>query len=923
MKLPDALSSLTAQLVALGALCALLLFSQLGSLGIWEPWEAAEILTAMEYASRPAFDPAVVVDRPEAPGYNWAVPTLEGKPVASSLLQIWLVKALLPAQGEDIRELVGALERNARLPFALFGALLALSLFAWIRRHADALRAALASVALIGFPVLFVGAHNVATPLLFVATTSLALIAAFELVHAESSRRAWAMSALLTLSLLATALDQRLSGVLLVLSVVAASALIELPRSAAASRPKRATMIASFLTFCLPALLLLVALATSSYDQLLETLSKPYAGRLMMLLTALTSIAAALIAARKTRTVQALLSPQGLIPLLLTAALLALIGHAYGEVNPTLLKRGELLDEIPSLAFLLGDTPYGQSLAKQHFRLDLWIRQIGFATFPWAALIPAALAHLARSMQSPDDQLDARSPRPDGATLEALHRYLLTWAFVALFFMAAASTQDHYFYPAYAPLAAACGLLLGDVGFWLESRRLKPIRPYLVGMSAVAIVLMLGKDLERYPHRFIELFAQMPKELALPENFSWGKSYKPLKYVMLVVLILGFFKPLSWALLQLEGAPALRERFKAWRAKESELFAPITPAELSPLEERALRRDALLRGETTSSSKLAAALAPVARLIERPASRAVLVASTFTLFALATLFSYIPEATNHLSQRHIFETFITSSEPGQKLYGYQTPKNDTSLYLRDINALASSRELLAAMGDGQERLFAIVPRDKLAQVNMTVRQQLKRNVNVLNADSSKLVLISDRLDPGQPDYNFIAERILDPSEQLPEAIQHPVTFEDERGQQVHATFDGQLEFLGYSLDRLGDQKGPGVPAYDWGEGIELSLFFRVKKRVPASQQFFVHLDTAGNRLHGDHYPLSGDFPTNTWLPGDIVRDTHTIPVESYSKPGNYSINFGFYIGDNRMKIEPKSAHRNDNRVTIGNIRVTR
>ncbi len=133
------LRSLPVQLAVLGALSLLLLFAQLGTLGVWEPWEAREILTAMEYGSRPAFDASIIDKNPSASGYNWAVPTLDGKPVATSLLKIWLLDALLPAANTDIRELVGTLERNARLPTALLCLLLSLGTFTWLHRHTTAL----------------------------------------------------------------------------------------------------------------------------------------------------------------------------------------------------------------------------------------------------------------------------------------------------------------------------------------------------------------------------------------------------------------------------------------------------------------------------------------------------------------------------------------------------------------------------------------------------------------------------------------------------------------------------------------------------------------------------------------------------------------------------------------------------------------
>ena len=99
------------------------------------------------------------------------------------------------------------------------------------------------------------------------------------------------------------------------------------------------------------------------------------------------------------------------------------------------------------------------------------------------------------------------------------------------------------------------------------------------------------------------------------------------------------------------------------------------------------------------------------------------------------------------------------------------------------------------------------------------------------------------------------------------------------------------------------------------------MYFRSLARVPGNQQLFVHIDTRGNRLHGDHYPLGGDLPTNYWVPGDVIEDTHTIPVDNYTARGRYTINFGFYMGKKRMDAAPDKAHGGRNRVTIGELQV--
>ena len=146
-----------------------------------------------------------------------------------------------------------------------------------------------------------------------------------------------------------------------------------------------------------------------------------------------------------------------------------------------------------------------------------------------------------------------------------------------------------------------------------------------------------------------------------------------------------------------------------------------------------------------------------------------------------------------------------------------------------------------------------------------------------------------------------------------------MTFDDGKGAQVHPTFDGQLEMIGYSFDRA--PESDGFSAYKWGETAVIDYYFKVLKHVPGNQKIFLHADTPGNRISGDHYPNDGDFPTNYWLEGDIVRSRQHLKIEEYSTPGVYTLNFGFYIGSKRMAVEPRKAHDGGNRVPVAKMRV--
>ena len=147
--------------------------------------------------------------------------------------------------------------------------------------------------------------------------------------------------------------------------------------------------------------------------------------------------------------------------------------RAWAQVNPTLLRGGEVTGPIPALSWALSQEVAPKSLADGHMHFDLWVRQIGFATFPWIALIPTGLAYLSRAARGPADEEPIRPTRARRS--QALQRLLLLWAFAGAGVAALGSYWGHHYYPAYFPLAAACGIALAIVEFWRRAARERPL----------------------------------------------------------------------------------------------------------------------------------------------------------------------------------------------------------------------------------------------------------------------------------------------------------------------------------------------------------------------------------------------------------------------------------------------------------------
>jgi hypothetical protein len=108
------------------------------------------------------------------------------------------------------------------------------------------------------------------------------------------------------------------------------------------------------------------------------------------------------------------------------------------------------------------------------------------------------------------------------------------------------------------------------------------------------------------------------------------------------------------------------------------------------------------------------------------------------------------------------------------------------------------------------------------------------------------------------------------------------------------------------------------PALVPGQRTRMTLYWRARAELEP-WHVFVHLDDAtgsGERIHAEHDPAGGRFPTDAWKPGDSVADSF------YFVPGRSPLLFfvGFYSqGDNRLPLTTPGRGRDDgnNRLLVG------
>jgi hypothetical protein len=182
------------------------------------------------------------------------------------------------------------------------------------------------------------------------------------------------------------------------------------------------------------------------------------------------------------------------------------------------------------------------------------------------------------------------------------------------------------------------------------------------------------------------------------------------------------------------------------------------------------------------------------------------------------------------------------------------------------------------------------------------RVEPRQNLPVLDARSSQIILASSSLE-GTKNENPLNKIILS---EVPH-LQHP----------LDVNMEDKLEVLGYDLT---DGSGHLVDSIAPGRKYRMRTYYRVLAPVTTEWEVFVHIDGFGRRHGGDHKPMDSKYPLSLWLKGDLLVDDCEIALEPNFSPGPYTLFFGMYVGDNRLKVK-SGPNDGDNRINGGTLRV--
>jgi hypothetical protein len=78
--------------------------------------------------------------------------------------------------------------------------------------------------------------------------------------------------------------------------------------------------------------------------------------------------------------------------------------------------------------------------------------------------------------------------------------------------------------------------------------------------------------------------------------------------------------------------------------------------------------------------------------------------------------------------------------------------------------------------------------------------------------------------------------------------------------------------------------------------MKVTLYWQALARVDGHYKVFVHLydETGQLRTQVDDFPLHGDAPTESWLPGEVLIDRYTLHLPADLPAATYRLAVGMY-----------------------------
>jgi hypothetical protein len=273
--------------------------------------------------------------------------------------------------------------------------------------------------------------------------------------------------------------------------------------------------------------------------------------------------------------------------------------------------------------------------------------------------------------------------------------------------------------------------------------------------------------------------------------------------------------------------------------------------------------------------------------------------------------TYYPALANQLSPKEVFESYQRFHK-GDEPLGLFGVGGRTSAYYAGgqpptFNDAPAAFAWLSQAPSEANRRYLVMKTDELARLNQMYRERLppekRQNLPVLDGRSSQIVLVASSLGANEKNQNPINKTILS----APPKPQH----------KLDVNMEDKLNVVGYDIQ---DQNGRNVDVVAPGRKYHFRVYYKVLAPVTTEWEAFIHIDGYHRRHNGDHKPMDGKYPFHLWLKDDLLLDDHEFNLEPNFTPGTYTVYFGLFVGDTRLKVT-KGPSDGDNRINGGPLHV--
>jgi 4-amino-4-deoxy-L-arabinose transferase-like glycosyltransferase len=287
-------------------------------------------------------------------------------------------------------------------------------------------------------------------------------------------------------------------------------------------------------------------------------------------------------------------------------------------------------------------------------------------------------------------------------------------------------------------------------------------------------------------------------------------------------------------------------------------------------------------------------------------SRAAFFALNSAVVGFILCFSYYPALANQLSPKEVFESYEKDHKGDEPLALFGVGGRTAAYYAggQPTSLTDTSGAYNWLMGGHGNRRFVAMKADELPKLNQLYRERVqpRANLPVIDARSSQIILASSSSD-SEKNQNPLGKILLS---DFPRP-QH----------KLDVNMDDKLEVLGYDLT---DGGGKLVDSIAPGRKYRMRTYFKVLAPITTEWEAFIHIDGFHRRHNGDHKPMDGKYPFALWLKDDLLVDDYEIALEPNFSPGPYTLYFGLFVGETRLKVKSGPSD-GDNRIDGGTIRV--